>query len=63
VDTVDKFNDPLDNNPFRAPLDWEKFDKQAGGLFLKFVNEYVFTRVFKSLFIVSVKNINPAIII
>lgn len=48
---IDKFNDPLDNNPFIAPLDWEKFDKEAGELFLKYVNEYVFTRVFKSLFI------------
>lgn len=48
---VDKFNDPLDSNPLIAPLDWEKYDKEAGVLFYKFVNEYVFTRVFKSLFL------------
>lgn len=48
---VDKFNDPLDNNPFIAPLDWEGLNKQAGELYLEFVNDYVFTRVFKSLFI------------
>ncbi len=47
----DMFNDPLDNNPFIAPLDWENFGKQGGEIFQNFANEYVFSKVFKSLFI------------
>ncbi len=48
---VDKFNDPLDNNPYIAPFNWKMYDTEASDLFLKFINEYVFTKVFKSLFI------------
>ncbi len=48
---VDKFNDPLDNNPFIAPFDWEKYGNEGEELFLKIANEYVFSKVFKSLFI------------
>jgi hypothetical protein len=48
---VDLFNDPLDNNPYIAPLDWGNIEKQGGELFHDLANRYVFAKVFKSLFI------------
>ena len=48
---VDKFNDPLDNNPIIAPLDWDIYKNQGGEAFQNFAKEYVFSKIFKSLFI------------
>jgi Protein of unknown function (DUF2971) len=48
---ADKFNDPLDCSPYIAPIDWEKFIKEGGEIFGHFANDYIFSKVFKSLFV------------
>ncbi|MBA7568048.1 hypothetical protein ES708_09768 [subsurface metagenome] len=47
---VDQFNDPLDNSPFLAPMDWEMY-KSGGNGFIKIAEHHIFSKVFSSMYI------------
>lgn len=47
---VDQFNDPLDNSPFLAPLDWKEYVENEPN-FINVLKSYMFSEVFSSIFI------------